>query len=231
MRICPNRLWLFNSFDTYWKIGSIVYMLWNSPPIIPFIATDFIGSPLLSNVMLPDAPGNWTVDAGFAWLAEIHPYTYRSGGSIVYPVKNQGSLDLLASGEVYLIPAWADNVLKGLEEKTLPETVKMYQMSDLALSGTDVDIAICANTPYADACYDFINFVISAEGQKKLVEFMKAVPVIDASAMEQTDAVKAVSELNPAAFNILSTGTNDKEYKTRWLNEIAVLTTEVAPIG
>jgi hypothetical protein len=60
---------------------------------------------------------------------------------------------------------------------------------------------------------------------------MKAVPVIDASAMEQTDAVKAVSELNPAAFNILSTGTNDKEYKTRWLNEIAVLTTEVAPIG
>ena len=169
------------------------------------------------------------VDAGFAWLAEIHPYTYRSGGSIVYPVKNQGSLDLLASGEVYLIPAWADNVLKGLEEKTLPETVKMYQMSDLALSGTDVDIAICANTPYADACYDFINFVISAEGQKKLVEFMKAVPVIDASTMEQTPDVVAVTELNPAAFNILSTGNNDKEYKTRWLNEIAVLTTEVPP--
>lgn len=169
------------------------------------------------------------VDAGFEWLAEIHPYTYSSGGSIVYPVKNQGSLDLLASGEVWLIPAWADNVLKGLEEKTLPETVKMYQMSDLSLTGTDVDIAICANTPYADACYDFINFVISAEGQQKLVEFMKAVPVIDASTMEQTDAVKAVSELNPAAFNILSTGTNDTEYKTRWMNDIATLTTEVPP--
>ena len=169
------------------------------------------------------------VDAGFEWLAEIHPYTYKSGGSIVYPVKNQGSLDLLASGEVWLIPAWADNVLKGLSEKTLPDTVKMYQMTDLSLSGTDVDIAICANTPYADACYDFINFVISAEGQKKLVEFMKAVPVIDASTMEQTPDVVAVTELNPAAFNILSTGNNDKEYKTRWLNEIAVLTTEVPP--
>ena len=144
-------------------------------------------------------------------------------------MKNQGSLDLLASGEVYLIPAWADNVLKGLSEKTLPDTVKMYQMTDLSLSGTDVDIAICANTPYADACYDFINFVISAEGQKKLVEFMKAVPVIDASTMEQTPDVVAVTELNPAAFNILSTGNNDKEYKTRWLNEIAPLTTEVPP--
>ena len=169
------------------------------------------------------------VDAGFEWLAEIHPYTYSSGGSIVYPVKNQGSLDLLASGEVYLIPAWADNVLKGLSEKTLPDTVKMYQMTDLSLSGTDVDIAICANTPYADECYDFINFVISAEGQKKLVEFMKAVPVIDASTMEQTPDVVAVTELNPAAFNILSTGNNDKEYKNRWLNEIAPLTAEVAP--
>lgn len=169
------------------------------------------------------------VDAGFEWLAEIHPYTYSSGGSIVYPVKNQGSLDLLASGEVYLIPAWADNILKGLDEKTLPDTVKMYQMTDLSLSGTDVDIAICANTPYAEECYDFINFVISAEGQKKLVEFMKAVPVIDASTMEQTPDVVAVTELNPAAFNILSTGNNDSEYKTRWLNEIAPLTTEVPP--
>ena len=105
----------------------------------------------------------------------------------------------------------------------------MYQMTDLSLSGTDVDIAICANTPYADECYDFINFVISAEGQKKLVEFMKAVPVIDASTMEQTPDVVAVTELNPAAFNILSTGNNDKEYKNRWLNEIAPLTAEVAP--
>ena len=120
-------------------------------------------------------------------------------------------------------------MLKGLSEKTLPDTVKMYQMTDLSLSGTDVDIAICANTPHADACYDFINFVISAEGQKKLVEFMKAVPVIDASTMEQTPDVVAVTELNPAAFNILSTGNNDKEYKTRWLNEIAPLTTEVPP--
>ena len=164
------------------------------------------------------------VDAGFAWLEEIHPYTYTSGGHIQYPVKNQGSLDLLASGEAWLIPAWADNVLKGLSEGTLPSTVKMYQMSDLSLTGTDVDIGICAKTPHADACYDFINFVISAEGQKLLVEFMKAVPVIDASTMEQTPDVVAVTELNPAAFNIVQTGSeNDSYYKQRWAEDIATL--------
>lgn len=164
------------------------------------------------------------VDAGFAWLEEIHPYTYTSGGHIQYPVKNQGSLDLLASGEAWLIPAWADNVLKGLSEGTLPSTVKMYQMSDLSLTGTDVDIGICAKTPYADECYDFINFVISAEGQKLLVEFMKAVPVIDASTMEQTPDVVAVTELNPAAFNIVQTGSeNDSYYKQRWAEDIATL--------
>lgn len=163
------------------------------------------------------------VDAGYAWLEEIHPYTYSSGGHIQYPVKNQGSLDLLASGEAWLIPAWADNVLAGLAEGTLPATVKMYQMSDLSLTGTDVDLGICANTPYVDECYDFLNFMISAEAQQLLVEFMKAVPVIDASTMEQTDAVKAVSELNPAAFNIVQAGDNDAQYKLRWAEDIATL--------
>lgn len=37
--------------------------------------------------------GQW--DAGFKWLTEIHPNLYKSGGSVVYPNKNQGSLDLL----------------------------------------------------------------------------------------------------------------------------------------
>lgn len=163
------------------------------------------------------------VDPGFAWLEEIHPYLYASGGHIQYPVKNQGSLDLLATGDVWLIPAWADNILKGLEEGTLPATIKMYQMSDLSLTGTDVDLGICANTPNVDACYDFINFMISPEAQAMLVKIMKAVPVIDASTMEQTEDVKAVSELNPAAFNILQTGDNGNEFKLRWAEDIATL--------
>ena len=52
---------------------------------------------------------------------------------------------------------------------------------------------------------------------------MKAVPVIDTSLLEQTASVEAVSLLNPADFNIVSTGANDALLKERWAEEIATL--------
>ena len=162
-------------------------------------------------------------DAGFEWLEMIHPYIYSSGGHVQYAVKNQGALDLLAQGEIWLTPAWADQTLNGLENKTLPETVKMYQLSDLSLTGSDVDLAICATSQHVDAAYDFINFVISPEAQQIFVEVMKAVPVIDASLLEQTDAVKAVAELNPADFNFFSAGANETVINERWAEDIETL--------
>ena len=162
-------------------------------------------------------------DAGFEWLAEIHPYIYSSGGHVQYAVKNQGSLDLLGQGEVWITPAWADGTLTALENKTLPETVKMYQLSDLSLTGSDVDMAVCATSQHVDEAYDFLNFVISPEAQQIFVEVMKAVPVIDTSLLEQTASVEAVSLLNPADFNIVSTGANDALLKERWAEEIATL--------
>lgn len=162
-------------------------------------------------------------DDGFAWLADIHPHLYTTGGHIQYAVKNQGALDLLASGEVDMVPAWADGTLDAIEMGTLPDTVKMYQLSDLSLTGTDCDMAICATSQHPDACYDFMNYVISPEAQQIFVEVMKAVPVISASELEQTDAVKAVSALNPADFNILSLGSNGSVIKERWSEDIATL--------
>ena len=162
-------------------------------------------------------------DAGFEWLEMIHPYIYSSGGHVQYAVKNQGALDLLSQGEVWITPAWADGTLNALENKTLPETVKMYQLSDLSLTGSDVDMAICGTSQYIDADYDFINFVVSPEAQQIFVEVMKAVPVIDAGLLEQTPAVEAVSQLNPADFNVMSTGTNNTTIMDRWAEEIATL--------
>lgn len=163
------------------------------------------------------------LDAGFNWLTEIHPYLYTSGGHIQYPVKNQGALDLLASGEVMMVPAWADGTLDGLEKGTLPETVKMYQLSDLSLTGTDCDMAICATSQHVDECYDFMNYVISSEAQQIFVEVMKAVPVVDASTLEQTESVAAVSDLNPSSFNVLSVGSNETSIGERWYADIATL--------
>ena len=163
-------------------------------------------------------------DEGFKWLAMIHPYLYQSGGHVQYPVKNQGALDLLGSGEVWLTPAWADGTLTGIEAGTLDANTKMYQFSDGSLTGTDVDMAITSiGTDNVDACYDIINYVISNEAQQMFVDNMKAVPVVDAATLEQTDSVKAVSALNPANFAHLSIGDLGNKIRERWTADIASL--------
>lgn len=162
-------------------------------------------------------------DAGYAWLADIHPYLYKSGGHVQYPTKNQGALDVLISEEIWMTPAWADQVMTQKEAGTMSENIKMYQLTDGALSGSDVDIAIPSIGSHVDECYDFINFVISPEGQQILVDQMKAVPVIDSALLEQTASVAAVSALNPSEFAFLSIGALGDLINTRWAEDIATL--------
>lgn len=161
-------------------------------------------------------------DAGFAWLTEIHPYLYKSGGAVVYPNKNQGTLDLLINKEVDIIPAWADQVLTNMANGTLPASTGMMQLSDYSLNGTDVVFAIPSIGANAEACYDFINFMISPEGQKMCLETIYAVPVIDASLID-SDVVDAVSGLDVSNFSVISLGDLGSKLNERWDAEIATL--------
>lgn len=162
-------------------------------------------------------------DAGFQWLADIHPYLYKSGGHVQYPTKNQGALDVLINDEVWITPAWADQVLTQKEAGTMSDAIQMYQLTDCSLTGSDVDIAIPSIGAHVDECYDFINFVISKDGQQILVDEMKAVPVIDAAKLDQTASVAAVKALNPSDFAFMSIGNLGTEINDRWTADIATL--------
>lgn len=161
-------------------------------------------------------------DEGFAWLAEIHPFLYKSGGSVVYVAKNQGTLDLLINQEVDIIPAWADQVLTNVGQGTLPETTRMYQLDDAALTGTDVSMAILSIGKAGEACYDFMNFVISPAGQKIALENMKAIPVIDPALIDsaQKDLVAGLKVEN---FAFMSIGNLGDVFNERWNEEIMTL--------
>ena len=158
---------------------------------------------------------------GFDKLKELHPYMYKSGGRVVYPNKNQGTLDLLINKEVDIIPAWADQALQNMAQETLPASTKIYQISP-ALSGTAVVFALPSIGHNPKAAYDFINFVISPEGQKLCLETIYAVPVIDASKIKskQIDAIKS---LEISDFRILSIGTLGDEFNKLWDTTIGIL--------
>ncbi|NLG56903.1 MAG: extracellular solute-binding protein [Clostridiales bacterium] len=161
-------------------------------------------------------------DEGFAWLAEVHPFLYQSGGSVIYVAKNQGTLDLLINQEVDIIPAWADQVLANIAQGTLPETTRMYQLDDAALTGTDVSMAILSIGKAQDAAYDFMNYVISPAGQKIALENMKAIPVIDPSRIDSAEK-DLVADLKVENFAFMSIGNLGDVFNERWNEEIMTL--------
>src|SRR5699024_9133578 len=84
---------------------------------------NFIDDP--SALMSDDQKWEEQWDEGFAFLKDLHPYMYKSGDTVVYPNKNQGTLDLLTQGEIDMCPNWADMVLSQRKAGTVPENIKI----------------------------------------------------------------------------------------------------------
>ena len=74
-------------------------------------------------------------DNGFALLEELHPYLYQTAGKVQYPMKNAGSLDLLATKEIDMTPAFVNMVLSQKSMGTLPDSIQLTQLEEPFLGG------------------------------------------------------------------------------------------------
>lgn len=160
-------------------------------------------------------------DDGFKYLADLHQYMYTSGGSIVYPNKNQGTLDLLNQGEIDMCPNWADMVLSQRAEGTLKDTIKITQL-DPALTGSFQSLAIPTFGSNEEGAYAFINYMMSESAQEILVKQMAAIPLIDTSKIDMT-GFEDVENLDVSSFRIMSIGDLSTDFNERWDNEIGTL--------
>lgn len=144
-------------------------------------------------------------DEGFDFLKEIHQYMYSSGGSIVYPNKNQGTLDLLNQGEIDMCPNWADMVLSQRADGTLKDTIKITQI-DPSFTGSLQSLAIPTFGSNEDGAYAFIDYMLSTEAQELMVKEMAAIPLVDTGDMDMTgyedlmDLMSAASVSCPSAI-------------------------------
>lgn len=160
-------------------------------------------------------------DKGFALLEELHPHLYQSGGSVVYPHKNQGSLDLLANQQIAMTPAWVDMIISQLGQGTLPESIKMTQI-DPGFTGSLVNLAIPSNSKHADGAYAIIDYVISDEAQSLLLDEMGAFPVVDMSGIT-SDNKDLMSSFDIESFRTVDIGELSSELTERWDQDIATL--------
>ena len=157
-------------------------------------------------------------DKGFEFLKSIHPYMYKSGGSIVYPNKNQGTLDLLNQGEIDMCPNWADMVLSQRAQGAIKDSIKITQI-DPSLSGALQTLTIPTFGSNEDGAYAFINYMLSEQAQPILVNDMAAIPLIDTSNMDMT-GYEDLQGLDVSNFRILSIGDLGTQFNERWDSEI-----------
>jgi putative spermidine/putrescine transport system substrate-binding protein len=160
-------------------------------------------------------------DEGFQVLAELHPYMYQSGGRVLYPQRNQGTLDLLATGEVDIIPVWVDMALQQIGMGTLPDTVKIYQL-DPPLTGQLQMAAIPAKSENHEAALELLNFVVSVQAQEMLVENMAAIPVIPADALSE-ETLSILTGFTTTNFRVMTIGDLGPQLQERWQIEISAL--------
>lgn len=160
-------------------------------------------------------------DEGFDFLKEIHQYMYSSGGSIVYPNKNQGTLDLLNQGEIDMCPNWADMVLSQRADGTLKDTIKITQI-DPSFTGSLQSLAIPTFGSNEDGAYAFIDYMLSTEAQELMVKEMAAIPLVDTGDMDMT-GYEDLMDLDVSSFRIMSIGDLSTDFNARWDSEIGAI--------
>ena len=160
-------------------------------------------------------------DQGFELLKELHPYMYQSSGKVVYPNKNQGTLDLLANKEIDMTPAWADMVLSQQKQGTMPETIKLVQIEP-AFTGNTVCFGIPSIGAQNDAAYAFMDYMLSPEAQNIALDSMAAFPVIDFSLLDP-ELTKTISDLKIESFRVSAIGDLGTQLNEKWDAEIGTL--------
>lgn len=160
-------------------------------------------------------------DQGFELMKELHPYMYQSSGKVVYPNKNQGTMDLLASKEVDMIPAWADMAITQMKQGNLPKSIKITQIEP-AFTGSTVALGIPSIGSNQEGAYAFLNYMLSPEAQNIALDNMAAIPVIDFSLLDQ-NLVGTISDLKIDKFRINSLGELSTDLNEKWSAEIGTL--------
>ena len=154
-------------------------------------------------------------------MKELHPHMYKSGGKVVYPNKNQGTIDLLANKEVDMIPAWADMIISQVRQGAIPESIKVSQL-DPAFTGSTVTLAIPSTGRNPEGAYAFINYMLSPEAQNIALDNMAAIPVIDFANLDP-ELTKTISSLKIDSFRIGSIGSMGSELNSQWDEQIGTL--------
>jgi len=170
-------------------------------------------------------PDNYTADLAAkllppAWkiLSDINADIYQNGS---YPAGNLPTLQLLANGSVSMITAWSDQSLQALENGTLPDTIKLTQLTDLPMSGGYVYTAIPMNATHMDGALAFANYYVSLENQESVVKDIGGFPTIKVETLPADLQTLLSAALSDKAPPVWPGGSWDDAKNDGWYKNVA----------
>ena len=161
-------------------------------------------------------------DNAFKLLEDLHPYLYQTAGKVQYAIKNQGTLDLLATNEIDMCPAFANMVLNQKNMGTLPEAIKLTQIEP-AFMGALAGFCIPQIAQDKEAALSVIDYFLSYEAQAADWNQMYASPVVDTTKLEGLDHADWLEEVNLDSLRYLAIGDLAVDIRSRWTDEIGIL--------
>jgi putative spermidine/putrescine transport system substrate-binding protein len=102
------------------------------------------------------------VDTVFAYLNELEPYLWREGSA--YPPTIMRLSELMANGEIWMMPAFVGTVAEGLANQQFPSTTQAYAMPGISLSDASFT-AIPVNASNPAGGIVLANLLASPEAQ------------------------------------------------------------------
>lgn len=121
-------------------------------------------------------------DEGWKTLAGLNPYVFQKG---VYPNGNNGTLDLLSSGQIWMLPVWSDQFLSGQKAGTIPETAKVAQITNPTFTGGSTEVGVLKASDRQEAAFQLANWVLEPEQQQAIAEKIAGYPAISLDKMPE----------------------------------------------
>ncbi|MBB4008664.1 extracellular solute-binding protein [Allorhizobium taibaishanense] len=156
-------------------------------------------------------PPSWKI------LSDLAPSLYQKGA---YTSGNTQSIQLLAQGVVTMVPVWSDQALQAIAQGVLPDTIKLVQLTDLALCGDFARLTILSNGANKDAALKLADVLLSDEIQSKVITEMGGFPGVSWDHIP-ADLRQKYADVIPASIPTFPAGDWETAVNDGWFRNVA----------
>lgn len=161
-----------------------------------------------------DLQGNW--DKGFATLSGLNKSMYQKG---VYPNGNNGTLELLLQGEIWMCPAWSDQFISGRASGVVPKDAKALQITDPSFTGGTTQAGVLSASKNQALGFKLANWLLEPDQQAAIAKAIAGFPAIPLDKLP-ADVQSEFADADPGNLRPGFNSDMDADMKSLWQQKV-----------